>query len=146
RQVRLRAESPYYTGRALSLPGRESLLLFAVHFGSKRYRSDASQSLALPGFSRLIRNEEKRASHARTLVVGDLNMNPFETGVVGAEGLNAAMTRDTAAEETRRVGREDHPFFYNPMWGHFGDSTHELHPAGSPSHEPPGTCYYRAAE
>jgi hypothetical protein len=146
RRFKRRAESAYYTGRVLSLPGRESVILFAVHFGSKLYRSDASQSLALPGFSQLICDEEKRAGHTRTLIVGDLNMNPFEAGVVGAEGLNAAMTRETAAQVTRQVGGADFPFFYNPMWSHFGDSSHEIHPPGSPDHEPPGTCYHRAAE
>jgi hypothetical protein len=32
------------------------------------------------------------------------------------------------------------------MWGHFGDSTHELYPPGHQDHEPPGTCYYPARE
>jgi hypothetical protein len=34
----------------------------------------------------------------------------------------------------------------NPMWGHFGDATHETHPLGTEEHRPAGTCYYRAAE
>jgi hypothetical protein len=69
-------------------------------------------------------------------------MNPFETGVVSAEGLNAVMSREVAGRGSRRVDFKDHPFFYNPMWSIFGDSTHEQFPPGSERHEPPGTCYY----
>ena len=36
---------------------------------------------------------ENKAGHKRTVLVGDLNMNPFETGLVTASGLNATMTR-----------------------------------------------------
>jgi hypothetical protein len=50
-------------------------------------------------------------------------MNPFEDGIVAANGLNAVMSRDVAARESRRVQRKDYTFFYNPMWGHFGDAT-----------------------
>lgn len=66
--------------------------------------------------------------------------------MLGAEGLNAVMTRAIARAESRTVGGKDYPFFYNLMWNHFGDATHEDHPPGSPEHEPPGTCYYSQGE
>jgi endonuclease/exonuclease/phosphatase family metal-dependent hydrolase len=142
----LRSESDKYSCRLLRLPGRPEILLVAAHFASKRYRSDDSQSLAVPGFSTLVRLVEKQAGHSRTILVGDLNMNPYELGIVGAEGLNAVITREVASRQSRRIDGVDHPFFYNPMWSQFGDSTHHLHPPGSPEHEPPGTCYYPSAE
>ena len=49
-------------------------------------------------------------------------MNPFEHGVVAANGLNAVMARKVAARDTRTVLAHEYPFFYNPMWGHFGDA------------------------
>lgn len=62
-------------------------------------------------------------------------MNPFETGLVSAAGLNAVMTRQIALRETRTVKGKEYPFFYNPMWSHFGDA------GGTPS----GTYYYSGA-
>jgi hypothetical protein len=144
--LKRKKEGPRHTGRLLTLPGRGELLLFVVHFPSKMHRSEESQALNLVSFSQEVRLAEQEVRHRRTVIVGDLNMNPFETGIVGAEGLNAVMTREIARRETRRVDGVDHPFFYNPMWGHFGDRDHEQHPPGSPAHDPPGTCYYPSAE
>lgn len=142
-----RSEGPRFTGRLINLPEpRPPLVLFVVHFGSKLYKSDASQTLAAPGFSQIVKDLEKKAKHDRTLIVGDFNMNPFEDGVVGAEGLNAAMSRWVAEKVERKVDGVKYPFFYNPMWSHFGDSTHLEFPPASPLHEPPGTCYYPAGE
>jgi hypothetical protein len=63
-------------------------------------------------------------------------MNPFEDGVVSANGLHGVMTRSIAEKRTRVVQSQEYPFFYNPMWGLLGDST-----PGSP-----GTFYYSGAE
>jgi len=146
RFLKLRRESTKFTSRFVRLPGREELTLFVVHFASKRYRSDESQRLAVPGFSQEIRLLEQEAGHGRTLLVGDLNMNPYELGIVGAEGLNAVMTREIAYLGSRTIDGRDYPFFYNPMWNHFGDAGHDVHPPGSPEHAPAGTCYYPSAE
>jgi hypothetical protein len=66
------------------------------------------------------------------VLVGDLNMDPFEEGVVKANGLHAVMTRRLAGRQTRTVQGRVYPLFYNPMWGLYGDSS-----AG-----PPGTYFY----
>jgi hypothetical protein len=89
----------------------------------------------MPGFGAVVRDVEKRVGHDRTIVVGDLNMNPFDAGIVGAEGLNAVMTKQIASQGGRKVDAVRYPFFYNPMWSHFGDSTHEEYPPGDPRHE-----------
>ncbi len=74
-------------------------------------------------------------AHRRTILVGDLNMNPFDAGVVGAQALHAVMTRQLARREEREVMGRAYRFFYNPMWGHFGDRT-----SG-----PAGTYYHHAS-
>lgn len=146
RFLKRKSEGTKYTAREIRLPGMPRILLFAVHFGSKLHRSGEGQGMSLPDFRSVIRMVEREAGHERTVVFGDFNMNPFEFGVVDARGLNAVMTREIAARKTRTVDAGAYPFFYNPMWSCFGDSTHEAHPPGSPAHEPAGTCYYPAAE
>lgn len=120
------------TVRILRYGGTE-LLFAAAHLPSKIYWSREDQAAEVHELSQQIRAAEERRGHARTILVGDLNMNPFDDGVVQANGLHAMMTRATAEEGSRRVQGRDYPFFYNPMWGFFGDRT--------PG--PPGTFYYR---
>ena len=42
-------------------------------------------------------------------------MNSFESGVVGAAGLNATMVRSQALKEFRTVQGQRYQFFFNPM-------------------------------
>lgn len=136
----------YYSAMSLRMPRRNHLLLFSMHYASKRHRSERSQAQGMPGFGSTIRDVERRLGHSRTVLIGDLNMNPFEDGMVSAEGLNAVMTREIASRQTRIIDRLSYPYFYNPMWSKFGDSNHDLCPPGHPEHEPAGTCYYRSSE
>jgi hypothetical protein len=142
----IKAESAYYTVRRIRLPKLPELLLAAVHLPSKLYASSESQTTATAEFGREIRDFEEEIGHRRTLLVGDFNMNPFESGLIAAEGLNAVMTRQIAIKNERTVRQSSYPFFYNPMWSHFGDSTHLACPPGHDDHETAGTCYYSAKE
>ncbi len=87
------------------------------------------------GFAHAIREAEKAAGNDRTVVIGDLNVNPFDDGMLDVRGLSALADRRTVhRKDPRRFGRVDveaFRLFYNPMWGHFGDAT-----------EPTGTYYY----
>jgi hypothetical protein len=85
--------------------------------------------LKCTAFARTIGEVEQEVGHDRTVLVGDLNMNPFESGMVSAAGLNATMARDQASKGFRTVQGRQYPFFYNPMWGHFGDR--DRNPAGT---------------
>ncbi len=127
-----RAESGGMSVRWLAPPIGRDILLVALHLPSKLHQTPTEQALNSTRVARDISTEEQRVGHKRTIVVGDLNMNPFEDGVVGAEGLHAVMCQDTARAGARKVGGEYRDFFYNPMWSHFGDR--------SPG--PPGT-YFR---
>lgn len=119
-----------------TVPGRAELLLAVTHLRSKLHADPNDQLLAAHLLARDIRAEEGRHGHTRTVLVGDLNMNPFETGVMHCLGLNAVSSGRVAARRTRTVSGEEHPLFYNPMWGVFGDRT--------PG--PPGTYYRTAGE
>ena len=79
---------------------------------------------------------EDELGYRRTIVVGDLNMNPFDPGVAGAGTLHGVMTRQLADRESRIVSGRAELMFYNPMWAFFGDRT-----LG-----PPGTYYLRSSK
>jgi len=111
------------------LPARQPVLLAAVHFPPKPRPSDESMRVECEELARQIDLQEQQAGHRRTIVVGDFNMNPFETGLVSGAGLSSVMSRQVASRETRKVQGRDYRFFYNPMWSHFGDAT--SHTAGS---------------
>lgn len=140
------AESARFTLRRVRvMPAtRPSFLLLVAHLASKLYLSEGSQTAQAPGFNLEIRKAE--SNQRRTIVVGDLNMNPFDDAMVIAEGFNAVMTREIALRGSRVVDGIAHPYFYNPMWSCFGDSTHEEFPPKHANHEPPGTCYFGSQE
>ncbi len=125
-------ESERLTIRHLTPPGLTDIILAIVHYPSKLHWDDASQALECCELSRVLRELEVRLNHSRTILVGDLNMNPFEDGVVGANGLHGVMSRQIAGGGSREVQHRQYPFFYNPMWNLFGDET--------PG--PPGTYYH----
>lgn len=109
------------------------ILLAAVHFQSKLHYTDDDQAAECHSIRESVTRAESEFGHRRTVLVGDLNMNPFEKAVVSSHGLHAVMTKDTASGMTRTVAGSEYPFFYNPMWGCLGDQT-----VG-----PPGTYYRR---
>ena len=129
-------EEHRFTIRALELPARTDILLAVTHLRSALYQRADSQAFGCVEFGRTVRDVEERQQHQRTVVVGDLNVNPFEAGVVGASGLHGVMTREIAKRGSRTVESRKYPFFYNPMWGCLGDGTRG----------PPGTYYYPGSE
>jgi hypothetical protein len=118
--------------RQLLPPNSLDIILVALHLPSKLHLDKDEQSFYTWRVIRAIERAESSIGHTRTLIIGDLNMNPFESGVVASEGLHAVMDRKIAQKQSRIVKGEKRPFFYNPMWGRMGDS--------SPG--PPGTYYY----
>ena len=125
-----------WIGFRLSPPGLPDLLLFALHLPSKQWTTELDRLLTVKHLEGDIRLLEMRENHQRTIVVGDLNVNPFEPPAAWAGGLHGVMTRDVARRESREIRAREHPMFYNPMWGVFGDRT-----SG-----PPGTYYRSSSE
>jgi hypothetical protein len=123
------------TMRRLITPSGVDILVAALHFQSQMAWTSDDQALQATVTQRDICDAEDREGHQRTVLVGDLNMNPFDLGVVGAQTLNAVMTRDLARNEERTVAGRSYRYFYNPMWGCFGDRT--------PG--PAGTYFYSAS-
>jgi hypothetical protein len=129
-------ESHRISIRRLDLPARAKVTVVSAHLPSKMLFGEDDQIFESVHLARLIEQAELHEGHQRTIVIGDLNMNPFESGMVAARGgLHAVMSRRVAARATRKVQQENYKFFYNPMWSHFGDR------AGAA-----GTFYYDSSE
>jgi hypothetical protein len=111
----------YYAALEMRPPLLGRLLLVGVHFPSKLYQQSESLAQESTVLAARILKLEQKAGHARTVVMGDLNMDPFESGVVGAAGLHAVAVRDVANRISRKVGGQAYNFFYNPTWAHLSD-------------------------
>lgn len=127
-------DSPGISIRHYQMPLSDDFLVVAVHLSSKLRKKTEDQILVSTRVSRYIREAEQRMGHSRTVLIGDLNMNPFEFGVVGSERLHAITDRRIASNGSRKVQDEDCTFFYNPMWSQFGDL----------DSSPPGTYFYNS--
>jgi len=129
-------DGPHFSARRLRPLSGDEVLLIAAHRRSKLYQRSESQQLACVDFARDVRELEERIGHRRTVLVGDLNMDPFEPGVVAANGLHAVASKQVALQGTREVDGRAYPFFYNPMWACLGER----------DASPPGTYHFRRAE
>jgi hypothetical protein len=126
--------SSRWNGYTITIPTIIKFNLFCVHFPSKVNWSAESLALECVNLSREIEEFENETGIFETIVIGDFNMNPYENGLVAANGLHALPDINYLLKksEGRVVNGIKYKYFYNPMWNHFGDG--EL---------PLGTYYYR---
>lgn len=114
------AGEPRYSIARLCPPASPERLIVFAHLPSKLHSDPDSQTEAARELSWRIQLAEIHARHDRTLVVGDLNMNPFEPGVAKAGALHAVNCRQVAEGRVRSIRGREHKFFYNPMWSFLG--------------------------
>ena len=129
--VHVRDEADRYLIIEVAAPVRERFLLMLIHGPSRASGETPSSLTHEAGRYRTalsLAQQERRTS--LSLVVGDLNMNPFDPGVYGAGGFHAVADRRDAGI-SRTVRKTAYPRMYNPMWNLFGDH------AG-----PPGSYHY----
>jgi hypothetical protein len=130
-----RFDSRHASIRLLKHPLGGELLIVAVHLPSKVHQKDEDQEFHARNLADAIVEEERHIGHNRTLVLGDFNMDPFENGMIVADGFHAVMDKNTAKRQDREVGGKSYRLFYNPMWSRLGDDS-----AG-----PCGTYYYNSS-
>ncbi len=100
--------------------GGTPVVVAAVHLPSKLHAKPDDQRLACVDL--VLRIVELEAEwQAPAIVVGDLNLNPYETGARVADALHAFMAADSLPPEGRLVRGKMRRGFYNPMWSLFGD-------------------------
>lgn len=120
---------------AVAPPVEEGFTLVAAHLSSKRNLTSEDQADLAARLRPEIEEAEEEAGHTRTVVVGDLNMSPFERGLVSCECFHAVMCKRTAASGSRTVRNATRTYFYNPMWSQYCRDDANA----------PGTYYYHAS-
>jgi hypothetical protein len=131
--VKLISDGGYMAARKLIPPLGDPMNIFVVHLPSKMYQDTDNQSQLAARWARIIEETERIEGHKRSIVTGDFNMNPFESGIISSEGFHAVMTKRIARKFSRTVAKEERSYFYNPMWSHFGEYPESV----------PGTYYYQ---
>lgn len=133
--VRLIQDTERISIRTLTPPVGVEVLLVVAHLPSKLHQTEDDQMAMCTEIISLIQHAEQKVGHNRTIVVGDLNMDPFDKGLVASVGFHAVMDKKIALRGSRVVQGKEYAFFYNPMWGQLGDT--------SPG--PPGTYFYQSS-
>jgi len=109
--------------------GKNKTLLVLLHGLDMRNHDDAARQSFAQSVATEIGFVKGDKGTGKVLVLGDFNMNPYDRGMNIPAGLNAMMTRACTVRGCRHYTGEDYDFYYNPMWGLFGDNTQG--PAGT---------------
>ncbi len=109
--------------RKIIHPTGIEILLVAVHIPSKLHSDERGQAAISTRIAIEINKREHERGHTRTIVMGDFNMNPFETGLVSADGFLGVMDKRIALKQSRTVSGKERKYFYNPMWSRLGDDS-----------------------
>ena len=119
----------------LILKGKIIINLVFIHFHAKNNWSDISLAMECVTISNAIRSIEINNKSNNTIIIGDFNMNPFESGIISTTGLNAISDKNYLKSKiSKKIDQTEYNYFYNPMWNFFGDKE-----------EPMGTYYYRSS-
>lgn len=111
-------ERRFTVKRYISRSLNKTFNLVLCHLISKTNDSNAESNQAeeVRYIVKSICDLEETEGNNLTIVCGDLNMNPFEEGMVGSSSFNAVMDKTIAMNLRRTVNEREFKMFYNPMW------------------------------
>lgn len=116
--------------RRMRLGSRPALLALVHGKDMRNNDANARQEFAHEAALALQTVSDNQGTN-RFVILGDFNMNPYESGMGLATAFNAMMTKSCTAPGKRTHNGKPYDFYYNPMWSLFGDN--------SPG--PPGTVH-----
>lgn len=128
-------DTRYFTTVRVTAPAMESILATGVHLPSALYADEATREYECIDLARQLAAVEDREGHARSVVIGDFNLDPYHNGLVAHGAMHAISSRAIAAKQSRVHLERQSLFYYNPMWSHLGDYVGSSH----------GTYYYRGS-
>lgn len=110
-------------------------ILACLHLPSRLYADKLKRSIVISRIVEEIQEYEKKLNTDKSIIVGDINENPYESGCLGANGFHGIPVYKDAMKKYRIIMDESFKMFYNPMWNLLGDFSF-----------PPGTYYYSGNE
>ena len=121
-------QSKYYSIQII----KNKYVMCGVHLPSKLYTSTPGQrTIIIKQLLQDLVTLENEKNIKQTIIVGDMNENPYEECCLDARWLNSLPSRTDASRKARIIQKETFEMFYNPMWNLFGDFS-----------GPPGTYYF----
>jgi len=103
--------------------GHDETLLMLVHGIDPRNYDPASRQSNIQLIADEMRHVQSQEKTNKLILLGDFNMNPFDSGMNLPTGLNAMMTKACVKPGRRTYQYNEYEYYYNPMWSLFGDNT-----------------------
>ncbi len=114
----------------------EKLILCAVHLPSNVLSGGHDRRrIVIQKVVEEIERTEAELGTKKTIIVGDLNEDPYDEGCLSADHFHGLPCKEDTIREKRTVEGRPFSMFYNPMWNFFGDFSF-----------PPGTYYYNGSD
>ena len=111
-------------------------ILCGMHLPSRIYSDHKEKrNIVIDTIISDVNELEHRYKIENTILLGDMNENPYETGCINATKFHGIPSGDDAKRGSRKIMSRTFKMFYNPMWNLFGDFSY-----------PPGTYYYNGNE
>lgn len=99
------------------------MIIGAIHNHSKPHSSEDKQRIELTALHHDIRQQEREHNTKNSVIIGDLNINPFDKICVEADSLFAIPYKNEMKETTAIRGGREYEKFYNPSWKFLESST-----------------------
>ena len=106
-------------------------ILCCIHLPSQLHNSSEARAIIIRRIIHDVLQHEATLNTKKSILLGDFNEDPYDTGCLNASSFHALPSADDALRERRQVLGEFFEMFYNPMWNFFGDFS-----------SPPGTYYH----
>lgn len=95
-------------------------IIASLHFPSKLYFKPEAQLCEAIDYATQIRKIENDFKIFKTIILGDFNMNPFDTGMIAANAFNSIISKEIAKTGPRTIQEKQYRYFYNPAWKIYG--------------------------
>lgn len=135
-------EPGYHSDYCVSQLINGNLIVVSVHLPSKIHASEQKRSAIARDIVKEIEIMEEKVNSDSTIIIGDLNSNPYEYTCLAADTFHGMPGYDVSAKGFRQISNRKYRMFYNPMWRFWGKE--EL-PYGTyyyASNEMESTCWY----
>lgn len=104
------------------LPAIDDFMIISFHSPLKREGTENPHAVVLAiDYRQQIDAILKREACENVVIVGDFNMNPFDSGMLSPSGFHAMVDERVVRNVDRWVFGRKRRMFYNPMWGLLGD-------------------------